>query len=179
VAHRSAHAAALLAVLGACGAPARDGSSIDAAIDAPIDAMRSVVCARAGTSSVTGTGPGGSLDTSHVYSHVVTGFCPDTLVLIVTVDDPLAWPYLAKSGVIRAQVPQGSIGGPSEWSGTFPATIELPDETAAASGTLQVDQATSGYVSPTRVRATASFDDGGWHFTATIDVPYCDVVNCI
>lgn len=141
--------------------------------------MRRVVCARAGTSSVTGTGPGGSLDTSHAYAHVVTGFCPDSLVMVVTVDEPLAFPYLATSGVIRAQVTQGSIGGGAEWSGTFPATIELPDETAAASGELQVDQATSGYQSPTRVRATARFDDGGWHFTATIDAPYCDVVNCI
>jgi hypothetical protein len=101
------------------------------------------------------------------------------LVMIVTVDDPLAWPYLAHSGVIRAPITQGSIGGGAEWSGTFPATIELPDETARASGVVEVDQATAGYQSPTRVRATARFDDGGWHFTATIDAPYCDVVVCI
>jgi len=141
--------------------------------------MRSVVCSREGTSSVTGSGPAGSLEGNHVYAQGLTGFCPDALVLIVTTDDPLATPYLDDRVEIHAQVPAGSVGGTAEWSGTFAATIALPDGTTAASGTLEVDRATSGYARPTQLRATARFDDGDWQLTATIDAPYCTVTTCL
>lgn len=178
MAHRSALATVLFAALAACGDTAPDAPPIDASIDAPIDAMRSVICAREGTSSVTGSGPSGSLGASHVYALGLTGFCQDSLVLVVTIDDPLASPYLSSSGVILAPVLADSLRGTAEWSGTFAARISLPDGTPAANGTLQVDQATSGFVEPTRLRATAQFDDGDWHFTATIDAPYCTVTVC-
>jgi len=165
--------------LAACDERARD--QIPDAPDAPDEpdaAVRWVVCAREGTSSVTGTGPAGSLAQSHVYVHALSGFCPDMLALIVTPEDPLATPYLDDSGVIYAEVGPGTISGQSEWSGTFPARISRSDETMNGSGTLQVDQATPGFRGPTRIRATVRFDEGSWHFTATIDAPYCVVSTC-
>jgi hypothetical protein len=138
-----------------------------------------VTCAREGASSVTGSGPAGSLDTSHVYVSALTGFCPDELEMIVTSDDPLAWPYLGDSGVIFAQITPGYLDGTAEWSGTFAAMISLPDGGAAASGTLQVDRSTPAFVRPNQLRATVRFDDGAWRFTATIEAPYCSATVCI
>lgn len=187
MAHRVRLPAALIAVLSSCTGGASGGPPSDAAGESPGDApsgppgdgARSVVCAREGTSLVAGSGPAGGLEASHVYAYGEDGFCPDTLHLVLTTDDPLATPYLDGSGVIRAQLPHLSFGGATEWFGTFPATISLPDETMPASGTLQVDEATPAYFHPTRLRATARFDEGPWRFTATIDAPYCWVAVCI
>jgi hypothetical protein len=171
--------AVVFAVLVACGDPPPDTVPLDAAVDARIDAMRSLECAREGMSSVTGSGPAGALDGSHVYAQVVTGFCPDTLYLIVTADDPLMYPFLDGTGEIAMPAPANSVSGAAEWSGTFPAMVSLLGDKAVARGTVQVDQATGGFVQPTRVRATVRFDDGAWHFTATIDAPYCTANVCI
>lgn len=167
--------AALFTLLAACGGSAEHAAPIDGASDA----LRSPLCAREGTSSVAGTGPAGSLDASHVYARAFSGFCPDELMLIVTIDDRLATPYLEGSGVIRAPVPSGNLGGAADWSGTFAAAISLPDGAAAATGTLEVTRATPGGGGPTRLQATARFADGSWHFTAAIDAPYCTVTICL
>jgi hypothetical protein len=175
VAHRCVHATALSAALAACSSDAPDGIPSDA----PLDPVRSEVCAHQGTSSVTGTGPAGSLGPGRIYAIALSGFCSDALILIITTEAPLAYPYFDGTGVILAPVNPGNIGGGAEWSGTFDATISLPDETKPARGTLQVDRATPGYPSPTLIRATARFDEGDWHFTATIDGPYCQTVTCL
>lgn len=141
--------------------------------------MRSVSCAREGTSSVTGSGPAGSLAGSHVYALALTGFCGNVLEMIVTSDDPLAWPYLDDSVEIFAQITPGYLDGTAEWSGNFAATIHLPDKGPIATGTLQVDRSTPAFVRPNQLRATVRFDDGAWRFTATIEAPYCAATVCL
>jgi hypothetical protein len=151
-------------------------------VDAALDVMRSPLCEREGTSSVTGAGPAGSLDGTHAYAVAFSGFCPYEVDLVLTVEDRLATPYLDGSVVIVALIPDESLGGGASWSGTFPATIARPgSETGevAAHGTLQVDAATPGYPAPTRIRATARFGDGPWQLTATIDAPYCIYNVCL
>jgi hypothetical protein len=160
------------AVLAACGK-----DTAGAASDA--DAPRSVVCSAAGVASVAGTGPSGALDAQHVYALAASGSCPDALVLVVTAEDPLAWPYRADSVAIDVPLPGVDLGAPVAWSGTFAATLSRPDGPALARGTLEVERGTSGYVTPTELRATARFHDGGWQFTATIDVPYCKATVCL
>jgi len=170
--------AAVFAVVAACGND-HDGSPDDAALDAAVSPTSSVVCPRAGTSSVTGTGPSGPLDTHHVYARAVTGFCSDELVLLITNDEPLTYPYRDDSLELRASLHGGELGGTATWSGTFPATLAFTGQLPIASGTLQVDQGTSVSEHPTQLRATALFNDGGWRFTATIDAPYCEAVICL
>lgn len=170
--------AALFAVLAACGDNSAGGPPIDA-MAPPVDAARFILCGHAGTSSVSGSGPAGSLAAHRVYAEALAGFCPDTVILIVTAEDPVAVPYLDDTGVIFAEVTPGNISGTADWSGMFEARISRPDESAAARGTLQVDLATPGYPAPTRLRATVTFDDGKWRFTANIDAPYCRVDTCL
>jgi len=172
---------ALCAALAACGAGKTSDAPVSDApevrIDASPDEVRSAICAGAGSATVTGSGPDGSLAGGHVYARVATGFCPTTLDLIVTTEEPLAWPYLDNSAVIRVDI--GAVFlGPTGWSGTFAATIARPDDTAAAAGTVVVDHATSEGATSSQIRATAQFDDRGWHLAATIDMPYCDVDVC-
>jgi hypothetical protein len=173
--HRPVDATALLAVLSACAYLAPDTAA------PPHAPMRSVECTYQGTSTVTGSGPDGSFDTSHVYALAVDRGCEDLLELIVTTDDPLAYPYLDNTVLIFARLPDGSIFGTADWSGTFTAWASPWTGTMMGHGTLQVDMATPAYLGPNpgRVRATAVFNDGNWQFTATIDAPYCKVADCV
>jgi hypothetical protein len=101
MAHHPVDTMALFAVLAACACNAPDAASIDG----PPGVMRLALCAHEGTPTATGSGPDGALDTSHVYAIALTGFCSNLLELIVTIEDPLASPFLDHSGVILAHVP--------------------------------------------------------------------------
>lgn len=178
---RAKRGPALILVLASCGGdhPGPPATDAPVGMDATPDASRSPLCASEGTSVVSGSGPDGLLDGRHVHALVLTGFCSDELQLIVTTEDALATPYLDHSGEIHALVGQRFRESTAAWSGTFAATIARPDGTAPATGTLQVDSATPAGVRPTRLRATARFDDHDWQLSAMIDAPYCRIVECL
>ena len=157
-----------IAFVAACGDD-RTSTPLDAA---PVDATRTVRCDRAGTATVSG----GELDGAHVYAQVFNGFCGNLLVLTITHDDPLQDPLRSDSAVVRVSVPD--LAGTTEFAGTYAATIEAPDRTKQATGTLEITAATPTDAMPTFVRATVTVSDV-WQLTATVDIPYCDVTTCL
>lgn len=169
-------AAALAAMFAGCGNDNRAAVVPDAQ-GAQNDALPTPDCVRAGTSSVTGSGPTGSLARSRVYAWALYGCYPDEIKLLVTTGDPLASQY--GSDAIEIRVPLLGVNVAAPWSGTFAATLARPAGLGLASGTVQVDQATSASELATSFRATARFDDAGWQFTATIDAPYCGSSACL
>jgi hypothetical protein len=161
-----------------CAALIACGGNGESPIDAsPTDAStRRPACSHSGTSSVTGEGPLGDLGGHYVYAFGVDGFCPDGVHLTLATENPVAYPNLPDTVDIRATVTLDVFDNNTRWSGTFPATIELEDESYRTDGTLDVETSTPD---ETHIRATATFDTDPWHLTVVIDAPYCDIDVCI
>jgi hypothetical protein len=160
----------VLALLASCEG-GRSGP--DAAPDAE---ERQFACARAGSSTVTGSGPDGSLDGAHVYAMALTGFCGLSIELTISHDDPLQWPAIPNTGRVFVSAPGLGEAAP-EWSGTFDVEIRSPDGLHPAPGTLVIERGTALTVKPSVLRGMLT-TTGAWQLEAAFDVPYCQVVSC-
>lgn len=147
--------------------------------DAGPPLMRWLSCEHQGTSSASGSGPAGPLLGYRVYAGVVSGFCPLSLSLTVAPEAPLSYPFLDGTIRIWAPLPENTIFGTADWSGTFVAEMRNLNGDLIATGAVAVTLSTPASAPTPALRATVVFNDAGWTFSASVDAPYCHITNCL